>query len=189
MQTAALTGAFAEPPVEAAQGFRAALGAMARPGKIETVHGATAPAPVSPAAAVLLLTLCDRETPIYLAPGHDGADIRDWIAFHTGAPIVAPGKAQFALGRWPALQPLAAYRLGTADYPDRSATLIVELDTLTAEGARLTGPGIETGSVLSLPETAAFRANRALFPLGFDCFFTCGQRLAALPRSTIVEDA
>lgn len=189
MQTTALTGAFAEPPVGAAQGFRAALGAMARPGRIETVKGASAPAPVSPAAAVLLLTLCDRETPLYLAPGHDGVEIRDWIAFHTGAPIVAPGQAQFALGRWPALQPLSAYRLGTADYPDRSATLIVEMDTLSAEGARLTGPGVETEAFLSLPETSAFRANRALFPLGFDTFFTCDDRLAALPRSTIVEDA
>ena len=42
---------------------------------------------------------------------------------------------------------------------------------------------------LSLPEIAAFRANRALFPLGFDCYFTSGDMLAALPRSTIVEEA
>ncbi|MDP1577127.1 MAG: phosphonate C-P lyase system protein PhnH, partial [Cypionkella sp.] len=33
----------------------------------------------------------------------------------------------------------------------------------------------------------AFQANRALFPLGFDCFFTCGTKVAALPRSTYVE--
>ena len=189
MQDTALTGAFAQPPVEAAQGFRAALNAMARPGRIETVAGATAPAPVSVAAAVLLLTLCDRETPLYLAPGHDGAEIRSWIAFHTGAPIVAPGAARFALGGWAALQPLSAYPVGTADYPDRSTTLIVEMDRLTDQGARLTGPGIETAAFLSLPETAAFRANRALFPLGLDCFFTCGSALAALPRSTVVEEA
>jgi alpha-D-ribose 1-methylphosphonate 5-triphosphate synthase subunit PhnH len=42
---------------------------------------------------------------------------------------------------------------------------------------------------LTLPEVAAFRANRALFPLGLDFFFTCGDRLAALPRSTVVHDA
>ena len=29
--------------------------------------------------------------------------------------------------------------------------------------------------------------DRALFPLGFDCFFTCDNRVAGLPRSTIVE--
>ncbi|WP_255434812.1 phosphonate C-P lyase system protein PhnH [Paracoccus sp. MC1862] len=40
---------------------------------------------------------------------------------------------------------------------------------------------------MSLPETAAFRHNRALFPLGWDCILTCGDRLAAVPRSTRVE--
>ncbi|MFN7596068.1 MAG: phosphonate C-P lyase system protein PhnH, partial [Cereibacter sp.] len=33
-----------------------------------------------------------------------------------------------------------------------------------------------------------FRANHALFPLGFDAFLTCGSRVAGLPRSTRVED-
>jgi alpha-D-ribose 1-methylphosphonate 5-triphosphate synthase subunit PhnH len=59
---------------------------------------------------------------------------------------------------------------------------------LVAEGARLTGPGIETEARLSLPEVAAFQANRARFPLGFDCFFTCGDRVAGLPRSTRVQE-
>jgi alpha-D-ribose 1-methylphosphonate 5-triphosphate synthase subunit PhnH len=40
---------------------------------------------------------------------------------------------------------------------------------------------------LNLPETAAFRANRAHFPLGFDTILTCADRLAGLPRSTRVE--
>ena len=40
---------------------------------------------------------------------------------------------------------------------------------------------------LNLPDTAAFRANRALFPLGLDFCFTAAERLAALPRSTKVE--
>jgi alpha-D-ribose 1-methylphosphonate 5-triphosphate synthase subunit PhnH len=37
---------------------------------------------------------------------------------------------------------------------------------------------------LDLPETQAFQRNATLFPLGFDCLFTSGNRLAALPRST-----
>ena len=60
---------------------------------------------------------------------------------------------------------------------------------LEPDGPRLTGPGIVREARLSLPETAAFRANHARFPLGFDCFLTCGDRLAGLPRSTRVEDA
>lgn len=183
----ALTGGFENPSVDSARAFRAALNTLARPGTIETLSGATAPAPVSPAAAALLLTLCDRETPLYLASGHDGRAVRDWIAFHIGAPIVGPGEAMFALGRWEALGDLAQFPYGTPDYPDRSTTLIVELDTLDPAGARLTGPGIKTEAQLSLPALDVFRANHALFPLGCDFYFTAADRLVGLPRSTQVE--
>ena len=71
---------------------------------------------------------------------------------------------------------------------DRAATLVIEVPVLEPAGARLAGPGIRDAARLSLPETAAFRANRALFPLGFDAFLTCGDRIAGLPRSTIVGD-
>lgn len=189
MDQSVMTGGFSDPSIQAAWGFRAAMNAMARPGDILAVQGAQAPAPVSEAAAVLLLVLCDPDTPVWLAPSHDSDALRRWVAFHTGAPIVAArGEAAFALGRWDSLAPLRDYRIGTAEYPDRSATLIVEMDDLRAEGAVLTGPGIREVAGLNLPDVAAFRANRALFPLGLDFFFTCGDRLAALPRSTRVTD-
>ena len=65
----------------------------------------------------------------------------------------------------------------------------METGVLKAEGSRLRGPGIDGQALLTLPETAAFVANRALFPLGFDTLLTCGAQLAGLPRSTIVGDA
>ncbi|HHB81203.1 MAG TPA: phosphonate C-P lyase system protein PhnH [Aliiroseovarius sp.] len=188
MQPQALEGGFANPSAESAHAFRAALQALARPGRIERIALAQAPAPVSPAAAGLLLTLCDGETPIYIAPSHDSPALREWIAFHTGAPIVARGQAMFALGRWADLAPLDGFAQGTPEYPDRSATLIVELEKLEPTGARLTGPGIETQARLSLPEVAAFRANQARYPLGIDFFFTCEEHVAGLPRSTNVEE-
>lgn len=183
----ALTGGFATPPLDAARAFRAALNAMARPGTIETVGGATPPAPLSVAAAVLILTLTDGTTPLLLAGAHDCAAVRDWITFQTGAPFVAATDAVFAIGSWDALQPINRFAIGTPDYPDRSATLIVEMPALVARGARLTGPGIKDAAQLSLPEVAAFAANRARYPLGFDCYFTSGCALSALPRSTKVE--
>ena len=187
MQSAALTGGFSDAPVQSASGFRAALNAMARPGQIEQVTGAIAPAPVSEAAAVLLLTLCDAETPVFLAPGHDLPNVRDWIAFHIGAPICGRQSAMFALGNWESLNPLGGFSTGTPEYPDRAATLIVEMDSIAQSGARLTGPGIQDQAFLSLPDIDAFRANHQLYPLGRDFFFTSGDRLAALPRSTRVE--
>ena len=187
MITAQLDGGFADQSHDAAHAFRAALQAMARPGRIETVALAHPPAPCSQAAGALILTLCDTTTPLYLAPSHDDAGLRQWIAFHTGAPIVGPAQAIFALGTWGALCPVDRFAIGTPAYPDRSATLIVEMDRLTDKGATLKGPGIKERAQLSLPEIAAFQDNRRRFPLGFDCYFTCGDRLAGLPRSTQVE--
>lgn len=187
MQTDALTGGFNDAPVQSAHGFRAALNALSRPGRIETAEGGAAPAPVSAAAATLMLVLCDAETPVHLAGAYDAADIRQWIAFHIGAPISGPEQAAFALGAWDDLLPLSRFPIGTPEYPDRSTTLIVEMAVLTDRGPRLTGPGIREAAHLSLPETQAFRDNRLLFPQGHDFFFTCGDRLAGLPRSTNVE--
>lgn len=184
----ALTGGFDDPARQSARAFRLALNALSRPGRIETVMGATAPAPLSTAAATLLLVLADRTTPLYLGASHDRADLRAWITFHTGAPLVEPKAARLALGTWESLKG-RDFPLGLPDYPDRSATLIVESPRLEAGGARLFGPGIETEARLSLPEIAAFQENRGLYPLGLDFFFTYGDRLAALPRSTQVEPA
>ncbi len=183
----ALSGGFVDAPTQSARAFRAVLEAMARPGTIHTVAGATPPAPLSVAAGVALLTLTDPTTPLHLAGAADCQPVRDWVAFHIGAPLVSAEDAAFALGTWDALQPVTRFKIGQPDYPDRSATLIVEVDRLTNHGPALTGPGIALATWLSLPETAAFHANRALFPLGFDCLFTCGNRLAGLPRSTKVE--
>ncbi|MEL6954621.1 MAG: phosphonate C-P lyase system protein PhnH [Pseudomonadota bacterium] len=183
-----LEGGFGDPARDAARAFRAALDAMARPGTLTKMSGVAAPSPCSQAAAALLLTLCDDTTPIFLAPSHDNDALRGWITFHTRAPMVGPSHAMFALGTWDALQPVGQFQIGTPEYPDRSATLIVERDALSTVGATLRGPGIQDKAALSLPETAAFQKNRRKFPLGFDCYFTCGDQLAGLPRSTIVED-
>jgi len=183
----ALAGGFAEGPIDSARAFRALLEAMARPGTIHRVSGAMPPAPLSVAAGVTVLALCDGTTPLHLAGAADTEAVRAWIAFHVGAPPAPAREAAFALGRWDDLQPVDRFRIGQPDYPDRSATLIVETDRLANDGPALCGPGIRSATRLSLPETGAFRANRALFPLGFDTILTCGDRLACLPRSTRLE--
>lgn len=175
---------FADPPRESARAFRAAMEAMARPGTRHEVAGPDVPG-LSPAAAVLLLTLTDPTTPVFL--GGKATQARDWLTFHTGAPVAGKAGATFAVGAWADLTPLDPYAIGTPDYPDRSATLIVEADRLDAGGARLSGPGIETETRFPLPDPAAFVRNAALYPQGLDFYFTHGTWLAALPRSTRVE--
>ena len=182
----ALTGGFPSPERDAAIAFRAIMSALARPGSIETVAGVAPPEPMSVAAGAILLTLCDGETPIYLGGDWDTQNIRKWITFHTNSPIVTADQAKFALGDWNALLPLDQFKQGQPDYPDRSATLIVEMSELTDSGATLTGPGIKTSAQLSLPELARFQSNAQQFPLGLDFFLTCDTRLAGLPRTTKV---
>ena len=50
---------------------------------------------------------------------------------------------------------LDRFAQGTADYPDRSTTLVLQVGVLAGEGSgsmRLTGPGIETARTLSVPD-------------------------------------
>lgn len=188
-QQSAFEGGFANPAHDAAHAFRAAMRAMARPGTVEQIEGGSAPQPVSRAAATLMLTLCDPDTGVHLAGTYDNEDLREWVTFHTGAALVSAEHADFALGTWEALQPVSRFKIGTSEYPDRAATLVVDRPELSQSGARLTGPGIKDSAFLNLPELATFQANRKLFPLGFDCFFCAGGQIAALPRSTIVSEA
>ncbi|MGC1505368.1 MAG: phosphonate C-P lyase system protein PhnH [Sulfitobacter sp.] len=186
MQAETLSGGFTDPAIQSAHAFRSVMEAMGRPGTLQEIEGAHPPAPLSPAAGAVLLTLCDTDTPVYLAGAADCDAIRAWIAFHTGAPLTGPTQCMFAVGTWDALGPLSTYPVGTSQYPDRSATLIVETPEFGTPGATLTGPGIKKSIALSLPEVEAFQSNNALFPLGLDFIFTSGNRLAALPRSTTV---
>ncbi|MBY5934702.1 phosphonate C-P lyase system protein PhnH [Tateyamaria omphalii] len=185
MDHASLSGGFADPPQQSAVAFRGIMQAMARPGTICDVSGAVAPAPLSVAAGTALLTLCDPDTGVHLAGVCDTREVRDWITFQTGAPFVAAEVADFVVGRWDDI-PLSALKIGTPEYPDRSATVVVEMPDLRAECATLTGPGIKERAALNLPNVAAFQRNAALFPLGLDFIFTYGAQMAALPRSTKV---
>ena len=186
MDATTLDGGFTDIATDSARAFRVIMQAMARPAEIGAVGPMQAPAPLSDAAATLLLTLCDPETPVFLGQQHDTHALRQWLAFHTGAPVVGAAEAMFAVGVWDDL-PLSDFAIGTPAYPDRSATLIVEMQELTNEGTSLRGPGIDGTRELSLPDHNAFAANAARFPLGLDFYFTCGTRLAGLPRSTRIS--
>ena len=142
MRGDALDGGFADMSVQAARVFRAIHDGDGAAGPDHRGRGGRPPPPLSPAAGAVILTLCDPDTPLHLAGEHDTPAIRDWIAFHAGAPPAGRGGcAHFAVGTWEALLPLDGYRIGTPEFPDRSATLLVEMDGLAAlAGVTLTRP-------------------------------------------------
>lgn len=183
----AFEGAFADPPRQSQRIFRALLTAMAEPGTAHTVaRSAAAPAPMSPAMAAVALTLCDGGTPLFLAEAFRQAPSR-WLVFHTGAPLTEDrGEAAFALLDAPDLE---GFAIGTDTYPDRSATLVVEV-ALAGPSFALRGPGIdgtrEFSAALGADFAQRWAHNRALFPCGVDLVLTDGERIAALPRTTEV---
>jgi alpha-D-ribose 1-methylphosphonate 5-triphosphate synthase subunit PhnH len=186
-----LAGGFDDPARDAALGFRALMGAMARPGAIEPAAGARPPAPMGAAAGLVALVLCDAETPVWLAPDLAASGVPDWLRFHCGAPIAPErARAMIAFGRAGDLLPLTDWAQGDPEYPDRGATLVLALDAFEGEALTLSGPGVETAAHLPIgPDAgalaAALGANRAGFPLGVDLILTAGDRLAALPRTTL----
>lgn len=171
--------------------FRTLMDAFARPGEIKTLHGVSAPAPLAPATAALLQSLVDYETPVWLDSTFAAAPaVADWIRFHTGARIASdPSEAAFALIADPVQVPdFARFALGSEEYPDRSTTLILQIERFAGRALHLAGPGIKGARTLQaepLPDdmTARLAANRELFPRGIDLVLVAGNELAALPRS------
>ncbi|CAN5292637.1 phosphonate C-P lyase system protein PhnH [soil metagenome] len=184
---------FVDPVLSSQSVFRGVMNALARPGSIQTIaEAAHAPSRLMPAAAAVALTLFDHDTPVWL-DDHFAADaeIASWLRFQSDAPLTTdPVRAAFALIHSGVMLPdFENFALGMPEYPDRSTTLVVQVETLTGGQALiLEGPGIRDTSVLragTLPSDFVERmlANRALFPRGVDLLLVCGTELVALPRS------
>lgn len=174
--------------------FRVLMEAMARPGEIKTLRGIDAPAPLMAGTAAIMRSLADYETSVWLdAPLAAERAVAAWIRFQTGAPVVTdPQQAAFALvGDANELPDFATFSYGSADYPDRSVTLIVQIAHFSGSAFRLTGPGIRAERSLAaepLPDDFVERCadNRALFPRGVDLLLVAEGRVAALPRTACV---
>jgi alpha-D-ribose 1-methylphosphonate 5-triphosphate synthase subunit PhnH len=192
LDLAHLRAGFTAPVYDAQACFRSALEALARPGQIQRLDALpTPPAGLGAAQSALLLALADHDTPVWLASPLRSGEAGDYLRFHCGCPLVAnTADAQFvalsALAELPALDDL---HVGEPNFPDRSATLIVEVAELAAGGPlHLRGPGIADRIGLfvggwTAAATALVQTNRQRFPLGVDILLTCGDRVAGLPRT------
>lgn len=190
--------AFPDPVHDGQRQFRRVLAAMAEPGTLQVAEAPAVPDDAAIGAALwgTLLALCDLETRLWIAPGLEAGGLVEALGFHAGCRVTAaPEEADFALVTPATLaseHAAPAFAEGCDAYPDRSTTLLVVLDALDEAGPwRLAGPGIPGTRTLEVGEATPLMrrlaANRARFPRGLDAILTCGERLAAIPRSTRLE--
>jgi alpha-D-ribose 1-methylphosphonate 5-triphosphate synthase subunit PhnH len=193
---AELPPGFADKVLSAQSTFRSVMDALARPGSVQrVVPVAGTPGPMMRSTAAIALTLFDHDTPIWLdAPMSEGSDVVIWLKFHTGAPVILDSTiASFALIADGAMLPaLERFALGSNEYPDRSTTLIVQVDSLSAGRAyELRGPGIDGAATLQATIRPAdlferLRINETLFPRGIDLVLVADDAVVAIPRTTRV---
>ena len=187
--------ALADPVLGAQSIFRGVLDAMAHPGSIVTVNDL--PPRIDRLAAAtngILLTLADSTTPIWLAPSLATDDTVAHLRFQCGrSPVADPARAMFAVIDYERGLGLGRFDGGTPEYPDRSATVIVQVTGFGGKvQATLRGPGIDGSQAFFVDDMTArdwqaVRTNHERFPLGVDLIFVAGHRIAAIPRSTRVE--
>lgn len=186
---------FADAVLESQAAFRGCLSALATPGTVVSLGAGLEAVPgLDAAASALLLSLLDQDTRLWLSPGVATARSATSLKFHTGCSMAAsPGEADFALvAGAEELPPLEAFSAGSDEYPERSASVVLQVPAILKSGWRLTGPGIRGEAQLSVPALGSgfiqqWERNRARFPRGVDLFISCGDRLCGLPRTTRIE--
>jgi alpha-D-ribose 1-methylphosphonate 5-triphosphate synthase subunit PhnH len=191
---AELPAGFADKVLSAQSTFRSVMDAMARPGRVQRIatHSG-APAAMMRGTAAIALTLFDHDTPLWLDPAMSGtSEVTKWLKFHTGAPVIADTSiCSFALvGDPDALPALDRFSFGSNEYPDRSTTVILQVESLTQGAAlELRGPGIDGTAMLrakiqppDLFERLA--VNAELFPRGIDVVLVADDAIVAIPRTT-----
>ncbi|ARU59420.1 ribophosphonate triphosphate synthase subunit [Oleiphilus messinensis] len=187
-------------PVEAAQStFRRILKALSEPGTLlQMPHTPARTADMQQclpdAAYCLALTLLDQDTQVWLSPRYRHPDVIANLRFHCGCKIInTPGSADFAFVHSSEVTSFSEFSRGTQAYPEKSTSVIFEMESLTAGLAlQLSGPGIPTvrhHQVKPLQKNMLqqWYRNQADFPCGIDMYLTCGDKLLGIPRSTHVQ--
>ena len=195
-EDAIYTGGFETPVFQSQSVFKAMMDGMARPGTIQMLDkGALPPLPMGAGAGAIALTVCDHDTPVYLAMPLVEAGVPGWLAFQTGALVTEDRpEAQFAFyDQKTPLPPLSTFSVGTQEYPDRSTTIILEIPAFHAgQDYILAGPGIDGSTAINVaglpaPFEGLWKENNGLFPRGIDLVLVAGLEMICLPRTVRIR--
>lgn len=195
--TAPLLPGFANPVLQSQRAFRIILAAMGEPGRwLELTDDLAPPAGLQVPAALVLLTLVDFDTPVWLPAVSRNGAAGSWLRFHCNCPLVATtAEAAFALidpsdAGMPAL---GEFSTGDDRFPDRSATILVQCGSDDSGiPVDLSGPGI--ASTIRVAPGGLSRsfwlqaiANAGRYPLGADLLLVSATHIMGLPRSTRIN--
>lgn len=199
-ELADIAAGFASPVQGSQRMFRVVLQATARPGRIqqlpaEALSALQAPAPMGRAMCAALLTLLDAEVRAHFSGRLHTEEVRRYLSFHCGAQESDAASADFVAAHAQDVtrETLSSLRDGSDQAPQDGATLLVEVPSLLPQGrgARLVlrGPGVNGEARLAVDGLAETfwrerMAREVMFPRGIDLLLTCGERFAAIPRST-----
>ncbi|WP_158253742.1 phosphonate C-P lyase system protein PhnH [Chromobacterium alticapitis] len=186
--------AFAHPVDDAQQTFRAVLSAMAEPLLPRALPVLPPALPgLKASAAALLYTLADQDARVWLPALPD--DTIASLRFYTGMRVAElPEEADFiVITTGMPLPDLMSLKAGSAEYPDRSATLLIEVDGFGADQVEGSGPGFAAPrrfGAAGLPKDfwREWQRNHARFPLGVDAMLIADTHIAGLPRSARIRE-
>jgi alpha-D-ribose 1-methylphosphonate 5-triphosphate synthase subunit PhnH len=196
IDAAGLQPGLADPVHDSQRIFRGLMSALAQPGRrVSLAAPLKGPEPLDRATLAAALTLIDYDTPLWIDWIADTPQLRAYLRFHCGCPFVErSAAAAFALITDPENMPrLALFAQGVDLYPNRSATLLLQVPSLDGGPlVTLRGPGIRGTAAIApagLPDWFwnDWCLNAAQFPLGVDILFTCGSEVLGLPRSILAE--
>ena len=186
--------AFAQPVDDAQQTFRILLSAMAEPLLPRALPVLPPALPgLKASTAAMLYTLADQEVRVWLPalPNETVSSLR----FHTGMRVAElPEEADFIIiAAGMPLPDLLTLKAGSAEYPDRSATLLIEVASFAEDQVEGSGPGFAAPrrfGAAGLPSGfwAEWQRNHARFPLGVDAVLITDTHIAGLPRSARIRE-
>ncbi|WCG83945.1 phosphonate C-P lyase system protein PhnH [Pectobacterium sp. A5351] len=187
-----IQASFAQPVADAQCAFRRILKALSEPGITVTLPLQQGWGRLSPAATAVMLTLVDRDTPLWLDDALNDDVTRSNLRFHTGVILIRDESAAFALLHASSTIALSRFSAGDDMSPEKSTTVIIDVTSLSGgTPLRLSGPGLETSRIVDPPlppDIVRYLCHRPdPFPQGIDLMFTCADAMMALPRTTHVE--
>ncbi len=181
---------------DAQEYFRIILDCMARPGKINNLGEIRIQAPegFNPASALVAFALLNRDVTFFSVANPDV--INEYMLVNTHAAPSEVEKADFVFMNGSGNgEILLQTNVGILEYPEKSATIIIDVENVHDKPKDQTfeiilrGPGVETEKKIyvrniSLSVLQALKEQNSEYPLGIDAILTDRDgNIVCIPRS------